>query len=379
MRNFLLGTLCFLATHSKALVLSDQLISPVLFASQGAVLNSYKYDALAWVQNPAHLSKDAGTNVSSGSFLVYPDLSPRPAEKSARGAIYLGYEAPLWQGALGIAIAMPVGQNVWVDTGTRESSALFALSRISSFSLSLGWAKEFSEGLSLGLEIPVLFKSSTRTDIYLTAKDPWARAQSGVRPYFGWHLGLKKDVGTHGVLGLSYKHEQSSKIEFGVSGEVDFAELTVPLEAVGSSQILFDPRRVMLSYQHDVESWSYGIYLRWSNWQSAPPHGLVIDSNIIPNVQTQASTVNWMDQWELSLGAAKKISQRLSVLASYRIKTRVLSYSNDYFDYNQDIFGFGTHYSFLDGSLWLNTALRIHYLRGGGRLYSVLSGLDWHI
>lgn len=377
--QFLIGAFILIVCTSKAfaMVLSDQLLSNGQFASQGAVVLEDVPDSLAWTQNPSHLANQSGTQFSGATYLVAPDLNPKPIEKSALGSQVLGLSSRGLSGSVGVALAMPLGQNVWVDTGSRESSSLFSLSRMSAFSLGLGWARNFQDGWAVGFQIPVLFRSNTVTDIYLVEDSPWARARTGVKPYLGWHFGFKKNwLQTDTSLAVSYREEQASKIEFSVEGAVDFATLTLPLDAAGFSEILFEPRRLDLQMQQKISSHLLvGLFLRWSNWKSAPPLGLVIDSKV-PEMSTNPSEIEWRDQWEISTGLSYKMND-WSALASYRYRSKAVISSNDYWDYNEHVLGAGARFETIAKELWLSLAIRLHSQVGDGRLWSTLLGLDW--
>lgn len=358
------------------MTLADQLLSPNFFASQGA-LESIRYrDALSWTQNPALLGEILQTQVSTATYLVYPNLQPKPSEKTAMGTQVMGLTAPGMRGTFGAALSMPLGQNVWVDTGSRESTSLFNLSRMSAFSIGLGWGHSWGDGWSGGIQIPVLFRSNTTTEIYLTQDQPWARARTGVKPYLGWHVGIKKQWVDGNQVSFAYREKQASKIEFGVKGQVDFASIALPLDAAGSSEILFEPRRMDLQWQKRfLGNWLAGLFARWSQWKSAPPLGLVIDSKI-PQITTDPSRVTWQDQWELAASVARHFDKWTPIL-SYRYRTRAVLASNDYWDYDEHVVGLGVHYEVIADDLWLSGALRVHRYLGGGTLNSVLVGLDW--
>jgi hypothetical protein len=364
-----------LTTTGRATALSDHLLSPNFFASQGSIFNLRFRDALSWVQNPSLLAEADRIHLSAGTFLVHSSLDPKPAEKTPLGAAVLGLVVPGLRGTLGLAISMPLGQNVWVDTGSRQSSALFGLSRNSAFSLGLGWAFKWAESWALGVHVPILFRSNTVTDIYLVDEDPWSRARSGVMPYFGLHLGLKKSWAENSHASLSYREEQASKIEFSVKGEVDFATITLPLDAAGFSEILFEPRRIDLRIQHQVSSWIFGTFFRWSHWRSAPSLGLKIESEV-PQVTTKPSMVNWQDQYEFSVAASRSLGLWTPV-ASYRFRSKAISDSDDYWDYNEHILGLGAHVEVFRQELWVSAALRLHKLVAGGELVSLLGTMDW--
>ncbi|HVJ64371.1 MAG TPA: hypothetical protein VM901_03865 [Bdellovibrionota bacterium] len=370
-----LAAATLLSSGAWAMALSDNLLSPSFFASQGALVNPRFRDALSWTQNPATLTEPASPHLSSGLFLVYPHLDPKPAAQAARGAAVIGLVTPILSGGLGVALSMPLGQNVWVDTGPRETSSLFGLARISAFSLALGWGREWGDGWSAGLHIPILFRSNTMTDIYLLEENAWARARAGVMPYFGWHLGLQKSWSEKSHLALSYREEQASKIEFSVKGEVDFANITLPLEASGFSEILFEPRRLDLRYQQQISDWLVGVYTRWSHWRSAPKLGLVIDSKV-PQTSTEASFVRWQNQIEVVTSIARDLGFWTPVL-SYRFRSKAIADSDDYFDYDEHIVAAGAHVEILHDELWLTAATRLHKLVGGGDLISVLAAVDW--
>lgn len=373
------GIAALFSVSAWAMTLSDQLLSSNHYVSQGALGAIRAEDALSWTQNPALLASLAPqhTHLSSGTYFVRPQLNPKPAEKSALGTQVLGLAAPSAWGTFGLALAMPLGQNVWVDTGARESSALFGLSRMSAFSVGFGWGMGFRDGWSAGLHIPVLFRSNTTTDIYLVNDHPWARARTGVKPYLGWQVGVKKEWESSGWrVALAYREEQASKIEFGVKGEVDFTNLSLPLDAAGSSEILFEPRRLDVQIQkHFAYRWQAGFFARWSNWRSAPPLGLVINSKV-PQMSTEASQVSWQDQWELSTALAYSMEWWTPVV-SYRYRARAVLASNDYWDYNEHVLALGAHVGFLEDRLRLVAALRLHNLVGNGKLYSMLAGADW--
>ena len=376
LRVMCIAMMLSVSTVARAMTLSDQLLSPSFLASQGALVATGFEDALSWTQNPAQLAAAYTPHLSVGTFLIYPRLNPKPAEKSARGASVIGFNAPrVFTGVFGFALSMPLGQNVWVDTGSRESSALFGLSRITAFSLALGWAKELGDGWSAGLQIPILFRSNTITDIYLVEDDPWARARSGVMPYFGWHLGVKKTFSPDSHLAISYREEQASKIEFAVKGEVDFAGAGLPLDAAGISEILFEPRRVDLRYQLKVSDWHLGFFTRWSHWMSAPKLGLVIDSEN-PEMSTNPSRIRWQNQIEAATSVARTWG-RWTPVGSYRYRTKAVKSSDDYLDYNEHIIAGGANVEVLHEQLWLASAVRWHKLVGGGDLVSVLASLDW--
>ncbi len=363
------------ASVGWSMALSDNLLSPNFFASQGALVNVRFNDALSWAQSPSLLADSRSTHLSAGTFLAYPDLNPEPSEEAARGAAVVGFTAPLSVGVFGMAMSMPLGKNVWVDTGSRESSALFGLSRISAFSLGLGYAFHFGEGWSAGFQVPMLFRSNTATDIYLVEENAWARARSGVMPYLGLQVGLKKELENDSHWSISYRKEQASKIEFSVKGEVDFASITLPLDASGFSEILFEPHRFDIQFQKKVSSWHFGAFYRWSLWNSAPKIGLVIDSEV-PQMSTEASQINWQNQHEVSVSVAKNLGT-WSPVASYRFRSKAITSSNDYWDYDEHIGAMGVHVDILPQEIWVTAAFRLHKLVGGGDLISVLGAVDW--
>jgi long-chain fatty acid transport protein len=351
-----------LAAGLVVLVSVVSMISPQAFAlgfrnpdqdaratGQGEAFVAQADDASAIYYNPAGLTQQKGTQVTSGSILVFRDIkfngaggSDRMTEPAFTPHFFVASDLGQEKWRFGVGTTIPYGNSV--DWGSGPFSTILRETSLIVYDIAPTVAYQFNDHLSLGAGLNV-YHGTTDLKFDFSPLLPGSRSEfKGDGDAVGATIGLLWKINEQHTIGVVYRSPFSINFD-GRAKNNNAGPFTTAADA--SAEINF-PQQVAGGYAfRPIKKLKLEVDVEWTNWETLNTVRLHSKDPIVTGDPRTTIPFKWRDSFFYEAGGQYEIADHWAVRAGYIFSENSVptsTFSPSLPDSNRHIFSVGLGY-----------------------------------